>query len=141
MRDYTTWTQSRFYNPAFNSSIFDGPIRIYFAQVQEPLALKIYFGLQQIFEHEIQRAKEIHRQTGASLCVLVYPNAEAFQFSFETTREFIVNDRLGTDEIVAIRGPFEDQDLPIVLKSVADRLRSWNPEPHGVFHHELAAEA
>lgn len=141
MRDYTTWTQSRFYNPAFNSSIFDGPIRIYFAQVQEPLALKIYFGLQQVYEREMLRAKELHRQTGASLCVLVYPNAEAFQFSFDNPRDFLVHDHLGADELVAIRGPFEDQDLPIVLKAVADRLRAWNPEAHGSFHHGLAAEA
>ena len=38
-------TQSSFYSPAFNGAIFDGPLRLYFSQAQEAMALKFYFEL------------------------------------------------------------------------------------------------
>jgi len=140
MRDYTTWMQSRFYTPAFNSAIFDGPIRIYFAQLHEPLALKIYFGLQQRFENEVLNAKRLHRQTGNSVCILLYPNSESFELSFQGLDAFMTKDQLGNDQVLAIRGPFEDQDLDEVLKSIAEILRTWNSEVHGS-NFEVAAQA
>lgn len=141
VRDYTSWMQSRFYNPAFNSAIFDGPIRIYFAQVHEPLALKIYFGLQQQYEEIMQVAKQAHKELGVSLCVLIYPNGEAFEMSFADQLGYIVKDQLGNDPILALRGPFEDGELPLVLRAVAQELVSWDSELDGEAYPVLAAEA
>ena len=74
---YSTLMQSKFFNPAFNSAIFDGPIRIYFAQFHESLALKIYFMIQQKLNNEVARAKEISKATGANILVMVYPSEES----------------------------------------------------------------
>src|SRR5687768_8337756 len=76
-------TQSRFYSPAFNAAIFDGPLRIYFAQVQEPFALKIYFAAQSRMQELYAKIREIFRKTGVSIFVMLYPSAETFQLSFD----------------------------------------------------------
>lgn len=119
---------SKFFNPAFNSAIFDGPFRIYFAQVHENLALKVYFSLQQKFPVAVQKAKECHRAYGTNLLILVYPSADAFQMAFEGERQFLIEDQLGEDTLLAINGPFEDEKLHEVLDAAADALARW-PSP------------
>lgn len=116
---YSNLMSSRFFNPAFNSAIFDGPLRIYFAQFHESLALKIYFSLQQRHTAVLAMAKEMQKQSGANILVLLYPSADAFQMSFEGQRQFLVEDQLDEDSLVGINGPFEDDKLTEVLEYVA----------------------
>ena len=122
---YTSFAQSKFFNPAFNSAIFDGPVRIYFAQSHESLALKIYFSLQQNFPAEIARAKDIHRDHGRNLLIMLYPSKDSFQMSFENCEDFLIIDTLDGDELVGINGPFEDEDLSKVLQTVSGVLDRW----------------
>lgn len=122
---YSSLMNSKFFNPAFNSAIFDGPFRIYFAQVHESLALKIYFSLQQKFPQAIQRAKDVHKVQGTNLLVMLYPSADSFQMSFEGQRQFLVEDQLAGDTLVAINGPFEDDKLTQVLERLATCISRW----------------
>jgi hypothetical protein len=124
---YTSLAQSRFFNPAFNSAIFDGPVRIYFAQSHESLALKIYFSLQQNFAAEMARAKDIHKDDGRNLLIMLYPSKDSFQMSFEDRKDFLVVDNLDGDEIIGINGPFEDEELSKVLQTVSEVLTNWRP--------------
>lgn len=123
---YSNLMNSRFFNPAFNSAIFDGPIRIYFAQFHESLALKIYFGLQQKFPDLVARAKEKQRPGTHNALIMLYPSSEAFQMSFETNSDFVVEDHLGEDKLIGINGPFEDQRLPEVLTRIAACIQAMH---------------
>lgn len=119
---YSMLMQSKFFNPAFNSAIFDGPVRIYFSQFHESLALKVYFNLQQKFPELMNRAKGLHQVNGKNILVMIYPSQESFQMSFEGLDTFLVHDKLENDSLIGINGPFEDDRIPEVLHAVADSI-------------------
>jgi hypothetical protein len=117
-------TQSRFYSPAFNAAIFDGPLRIYFAQFQEPQALKIYFAAQQRLQDLYAKIRETFRRTGTNIFVMLYPSREAFEMSFETAEhENILVERLGVDFVVGVKGPLNESDVERVYERVEEIAR------------------
>ncbi len=120
---YSALMNSRFFNPAFNSAIFDGPVRIYFAQFHESMALKIYFSLQQKYAAEMTKAKELYKGHGQNVLVMIYPTKESFGMSFDQTQSFIQKDDLHGDIVLGLNGPFEDELLPQVLQAVVDSLQ------------------
>ena len=122
---YSTLMQSRFFNPAFNSAIFHGPVRIYFSQSHESLALKIYFTLQQQLLELMERAKQLHQLHGKNILIMIYPDTEAFQLSFEGSTQFLNQDGLEEDTIIGINGPFEDDKLEIIVDSIRGSVLSW----------------
>jgi len=127
---YSTLMQSKFFNPAFNSAIFDGPIRIYFAQFHESLALKIYFMIQQKLNSEVARAKEISKATGANILVMVYPSEDSFLLSFESQQQSnhpLALEKWNEDVIVGLRGPLEDNHLDLLIESIGMAIQSWKP--------------
>ncbi|MGZ3744124.1 MAG: hypothetical protein ACXWRE_08070 [Pseudobdellovibrionaceae bacterium] len=132
---YSTLMQSKFFNPAFNSAIFDGPIRIYFAQFHEALALKIYFLIQQKLSHEVARAKEISKTRGANILVMVYPTEESFLLSFEghdETTDPLALERWNEDVVVGLRGPLEDDKLDHLLETISLAIHNWRPSLQAV---------
>ena len=122
---YSQLISSRFFNPAFNSAIFDGPLRIYFAQFHESLALKIYFGLQQKHPEILEVAKARFRRDGCNALVMLYPSQEAFCLSFELSSKIMIEDHLGADTLVGINGPFDDDKLSDVLNQIALNISRW----------------
>lgn len=73
-------TQSTYFTAAFNGAIFDGPLRLYFAQAQEGLALNLYFELRaQMGELGEPRPGRVSRP---NLFVMIYPTEEHFDLSF-----------------------------------------------------------
>jgi hypothetical protein len=126
---YSALMQSKFFNPAFNSAIFDGPIRIYFAQFHESLALKIYFSLQQTFAAELAKAKKTHQEIGRTVLVMLYPSEESFSMSFENEPHFLAVDDLHDDTIIGVNGPFEDDKLGEVLNKVVGAMKKWEALP------------
>lgn len=125
MKETVTFvTQSRYFTPAFNAAIFDGPIRIYFAQYQEAQALKLYFNLQERFADVRRQARGIFKERGRNIFVMLYPTEETFDLSFGpfepqaqgagaeagiTLRQGVVAEPLGEDMVVGVRGPLEDE--------------------------------
>lgn len=122
---YSTLVTSKYFNPAFNSAIFDGPVRIYFSQAQEALALKVYFLLQKNFAEKIELAKELHKNTGSNILVMMYPNQEAYQMSFDEAN-LIGKDRLQEDFILGVNGPVEDEKLSEVTGAVIQSIDEWS---------------
>jgi hypothetical protein len=118
-------TQSKYFNPAFNSAIFDGPIRIYFAQMHESLALKIYFRLQQDFTAVLNQCKQAHKLSGKTVLVMLYPTPDSFAMSFDEGSNFLSQENLHGDIIVGVNGPFEDDKLPMVLQQIVGALNNW----------------
>src|SRR3989338_1668823 len=76
-------TQSKFFSPAFNAAIFDGPLRIYFAQYQEAAALKIYFHLQEQLNQCDGHLKTALKKLNSNTFVMLYPTSDIFMRSFD----------------------------------------------------------
>lgn len=87
---YSQLIQSKYFVTDFNSAIFDGPIRIYFTQIQESLALKVYFHIQNRFLAEVKKLKEVSTAEPFSLFVLIYPTTETFTKCFESDQKMSV---------------------------------------------------
>ena len=129
-------TQSRFFTPAFNAAIFDGPIRIYFAQYQESQALKLYFNLQERYGEVRTQARGIFKERGRNIFVMIYPTDETFEMSFGTEPRptglgaevgrtaMIVRERLGSDFVVGVSGPLEDEDLELICREMDSIVRT-----------------
>src|SRR5687768_1867419 len=102
--------QSKYFNPAFNSAIFDGPLRIYFAQFHESLALKIYFLAQQKLKKELQEDKDKRGFDSRTLLIMIYPNSEAFEMSFKGVpkERNIQSEPWNEDQVIGLRGAIED---------------------------------
>lgn len=118
--------QSKYFSPAFNAAIFDGPIRIYFAQYQESQALKVYFNLQQRFGDVRRQARGIFKNRERNIFVMLYPTEESFDLSFGSREPMatgagaeagvsfggmVVSEPIGGDFVIGVRGPFEDSSF------------------------------
>lgn len=117
--------QSRFFSPSFNTAIFDGPLRVYFAQAQEPEALKVYFSLQsKIFQEEsIIKATENIRDSlpkNSTLFVMIYPNKESFQQSFDQDCDFAVA-KIEQDCVIGVQGPISDKTRDDIIGYVKEK--------------------
>lgn len=126
---YSSLMHSRYFNPAFNSAIFDGPVRIYFAQFHESLALKIYFMSQQKLAQELAQAKETSKKANANILVMIYPTVESFELSFENRQASpYVVESWNDDMVIGLRGPIEDHLLENLIEEVGKVMREWNPK-------------
>ena len=122
--------QSKYFNPAFNSAIFDGPIRIYFAQFHESLALKVYFMIQQRLLNEVAIAKDRSKASGANILVMVYPTVESFELSFEDsnpTKTCLQVEKWNEDVVIGLRGPIEDENLDLLVDTLRITMENWRP--------------
>lgn len=119
-------TQSRYYSPVFNAAVFDGPIRIYFAQHQEPLALKVYFHLQQCLKDSYAAFRKSFKAQGQTIFLMLYPTPESFENSFESgvAMTSVVSERLGDDYVLGVRGPLNDGDFETIFQSVMSILQN-----------------
>jgi len=113
-------TQSRFYSPVFNAAVFDGPIRIYFNQNQEALALKVYFRLQQHLKDTYSRFRNTFKQHGQTIFLMLYPTQESFESSFSSANQenHVLAEKLGEDHVLGVRGPLLEEDYDEVFERV-----------------------
>lgn len=116
-------TQSRFYSPAFNAAVFDGPIRIYFAQHQETLALKVYFQLQQYLKDTYTAFRKSFKQHGQTIFLMLYPTQETFSTSFSEQSINVGCEKLGDDHVLGVRGPLLDEEYEEVFARVKSILQ------------------
>ncbi|WII72314.1 hypothetical protein QJS83_00340 [Bdellovibrio sp. 22V] len=127
---YSTLMQSKYFNPAFNSAIFDGPVRIYFAQFHEALALKVYFLIQQKLVEQMAKAKEISKNSGANILVMIYPTEDSFLLSFEGAEKHISPlevEKWHNDVVIGLRGPIEDENLDLLIETLRLTMENWRP--------------
>lgn len=116
--------QSKFYSPAFNAAIFDGPIRIYFAQYQESTALKIYFELQEQLKELYFEAREVYKKNGTHFFIMMYPTAETFDFTFgRQTEGSVIVDRVDTDYLIGVRGPVDESEIDLIALNLEKIIR------------------
>jgi hypothetical protein len=126
---YSNLMQSKYFNPAFNSAIFDGPMRIYFAQSHESMALKIYFLAQQKLSNELATAKEMSKMAQANILVMIYPDEDSFETSFNNGMDKnIIVEAWNEDVVIGLRRPLEDGELEELIKTLSTVMRSWTPK-------------
>lgn len=116
-----TITQSEFFSPAFNAAIFDGVLRIYFAQYQEPEALKIYFQLQDFLKKDSEKMKKRIKEESKSLFIMIYPNKEIFDRSFKTQSQFSTSEFDG-DMVVGLNGELTADVINTVCDKISERF-------------------
>lgn len=128
--DLTLLTQSRFYSPALNAAIFDGPIRIYFDQNQESGALKLYFTLLNAYKSLCGGLQSERLSTETSVFIMIYPSPELFHMICPADIEtHLVVDQLGKDYVIAVDG-LPDESLLADLVSQVQQLTPVLPEMH-----------
>jgi hypothetical protein len=127
---YSNLMQSKYFSPAFNSAIFDGPMRIYFAQFHESMALKIYFLAQQKLASELSQAKEMSKMAQANILVMIYPDEDSFESSFENhnSHEKICVESWNEDVVIGLRRPLEDSELDELVSTLSTVMHSWAPK-------------
>jgi hypothetical protein len=137
--NYTPLMQTKYFSPAFNSAIFDGPVRIYFAQFHESFALKVYFLIQQkmMSEDRQEQASELKKllvSTKTNVLVMVYASMESFGYSFPQSKseKFWSYDHLQGDLVVGLQRPLEDDEIPAFMDDlkvhIQAHLAQWNLE-------------
>lgn len=115
--------QSRFFSSTFNTAIFDGPLRVYFSQVQEPEALKVYFSLQsKFFQENDAGALRDQLPKNSTLFVMIYPNKESFQQSFDKDADFAVAN-MEQDYVIGVQGPISDKTRDDILDYVKENFK------------------
>lgn len=127
---YSSLMQSKYFSPAFNSAIFDGPLRIYFAQFHESLALKIYFLIQQRWPTEFAQAKEFSKASHANVLLMIYPTEDSFlsaMGSEAAAEPAWACEAWNQDMVIALRKPIEDHQIDDFLQFCGNVLASWSP--------------
>ncbi len=84
---YSSFMTTRFYSPVFNTALFDGPLRIYFSQSYENLALRIYHLLQTQHTETWNLLKNSTHKTKEHLFLMIYPEAQDLQMVFNSQAE------------------------------------------------------
>lgn len=118
-------TQSRFYSPVFNAAVFDGPIRIYFAQHQEALALKVYFRLQQHLKETYSVFRKNFKQHGQTIFLMLYPTQDSFTTCFSQSKNEanVAAEKLGDDHVLGVKGPLMEDEYEQVFERIKTILQ------------------
>ncbi len=130
---YTPLMQTKYFSPAFNSAIFDGPMRIYFAQLHESFALKVYFLVQQKMMSTGTQNQEVATEfknrlvsSRTNVLIMVYASEESFGYSFAQKSSNAVwsYEELQGDLVVGLERPLEDHELPEFIEDLKFQIQS-----------------
>ncbi len=128
---YSSFMTTRFYNPVFNTALFDGAFRIYFSQSYESSALKIYHLLQTEFPQLWMDMKKWSSESKEHIFLLIYPDANSAELIFESANKFGDNHASifakDWDEGLAIGlcQPSETVNIQNQLETIQLYLSSW----------------
>ncbi len=134
---YSQLIQSKYFITDFNSAIFDGPIRIYFTQVQESKALKIYFHIQNHFTAEVKKLKEISPNVPFSLFILVYPNKESFEACFDSAEKMMLAD-WDNDLVLGLNESIDGVDFELFNVKFQLAYSMWLEQNKKIKHEEIS---
>ena len=109
-------TQSKFFSPVFNAAIFDGPIRIYFAQHQESQALKVYFNLQERYKDLRENSRYNLQKRGGNIFIMLYPSIDTFEICFDSAPQNaqVIKARLDLDYVIGVKSALTEQNFSLL---------------------------
>jgi len=134
---YSQLIQSKYFVTDFNSAIFDGPIRIYFTQTQESLALKVYFHIQNRFAEEVKRLKDTSTSVHTSLFILIYPTQDSFKKCFEVNDKIVMAD-WESDLVIGINESIDGIDFNLFESKFQDAYTQWVHQNKKIKHEEFS---
>ena len=113
-------TQSKFFSPVFNAAIFDGPIRIYFAQHQEAQALKVYFNVQERYKSLREHSRYTVKNRGGNIFIMLYPTLDTFEMCFNAAPQnaMVVKDRLELDYVIGVKSQLTEQNFSLLYEKL-----------------------
>lgn len=121
---YSSFMTTRFYSPAFNTALFDGPLRIYFSQSYESAALKIYHLLQTEHAALWARLKNFSHSSKEHAFLMIYPERQDLDMIFNSS-ENLVTQEWEEGLALGMCQPGNEEDLQTCLQSIAKSLTSW----------------
>lgn len=121
---YSSFMTTRFYSPAFNTALFDGPLRIYFSQSYESAALKIYHLLQTEHASLWARMKTFSQSSKEHAFLMIYPERQDMDMIFESADHLVMQE---WEEGLALGmcQPNTEEDLQSCLRSIVQSLNFW----------------
>lgn len=127
---FSALTQSQFFHSAFNSAIFDGPVRIYFVQFHETFALKIYFALQDKLSPLFNAVKDYSKNSNSTVLIMIYPSEDVFLNSFPHFRREEISEHIGIDtwegeRVIGLVAEHSDRLIPKILNEVRESFQNW----------------
>lgn len=131
---FSAFTSSKYYHPAFNSAIFDGPIRIYFVQFHESYALNIYFSIQEFFKDSLNQNKDIAKKMDQTLLIMIYPTEDSYRKAFALAAANNSTDRViqslamveeKNESIVGLLAPVTDHNVGQLMDELSDIFIHW----------------
>lgn len=138
---YSSFLSTRFYSPAFNTALFDGPFRIYFSQNYESAALKIYHLLQSNHIELWTRYKRWADQTKKHAFILVYPTAQDVQAAFQLSslQEKPVSQTWEDGVVIGFESPVTDSDFEKYFTQIISDLEKMSQTfSEKVFQNEIS---
>lgn len=125
---YSSFMTTRFYSPVFNTALFDGPLRIYFSQSYESVALKIYHLLQTQQPDLWQRLKSFSQQSREHAFLMIYPEVKDLEMIFADQKAAVDTICLQEwDEGMAIgmAQPMTENVLVALMAQITEQLEKW----------------
>jgi hypothetical protein len=122
---YSSFMTTRFYSPVFNTALFDGPLRIYFSQNYEALALKMYHLFQSEYIDTWNLLKTHSVQSKEHLFVMIYPEANDLQIVFENfgsepqSQEWVEGMAVGVIQVQ------DDAEIKRQLEFISQTAKRW----------------
>lgn len=122
-----------YYHPSLNSAVFDGALRIYFAQSQESLALSLYFKLQKHRENllAVQDDSEIHRY----FVIMLYPQADMYSRLSNSDGLFRALS-FGQDLVILTHGQTDESQFDQLVRDLSFLLE----QSEGVYSDQVQAQ-
>ena len=122
---YSSFMTTRFYSPVFNTALFDGPLRIYFSQSYESVALKIYHLLQSQHAEMWDLLKKHTANSKEHLFLMIYPEKNDLHMVFDKSEKLFQAQEWAEGMSVGVVHPQTDEDIQIQIEFIVKTVESW----------------
>ncbi len=122
---YSSFMTTRFYSPVFNTALFDGPIRLYFSQSYETVALKIYHLLQTEFTSTWNALKDHTNNSKEHLFLIIYPEAKDLHTVFTDDKTLLQTQEWEEGLAVGLCQTVDDTMLIDQMQFIVRAVDAW----------------
>ena len=122
---YSSFMTTRFYSPVFNTALFDGPIRLYFSQSYETVALKIYHLLQTEYTSTWTALKDHTANSKEHLFLIIYPELKDLQVVFTDNKSSLQTQEWEEGLAVGLCQTIDDVMLKEQMQFIVKATDAW----------------
>jgi hypothetical protein len=122
---YSSFMTTRFYSPVFNTALFDGPIRFYFSQSYENVALKIYHLMQSEHSNLWADLKNRSAKTKEHIFLMIYPDQVDLNMVFTNGKASVYSEAWSEGLAIGLTQSIHDEDIKNQLQQIARLAQDW----------------